>query len=111
MAYDVVFRKRVIKDAGHTVKDVHETFGIDSKRYYSWKEQLEQTGFLEKKSPKEGNGKLNKSEVARLFEEHPGWYVRAFEEKITICPLIVLSKKDKIALTLSGKTLTNRQIL
>jgi transposase len=44
MAYDVVFRKRVIeyKDAGHTFKDVQEAFGVDSKRYYSWKKQLEQ---------------------------------------------------------------------
>jgi hypothetical protein len=32
MAYDAVFRKRVIeyKDAGHTFKDVQEAFGVDS---------------------------------------------------------------------------------
>ncbi|MDR2097576.1 MAG: helix-turn-helix domain containing protein [Spirochaetaceae bacterium] len=51
MAYDVVFRKRVIeyKDAGHTFKDIQEAFGVDSKRYYSWKKMLEQTGLLEYK--------------------------------------------------------------
>jgi hypothetical protein len=39
MAYDVVFRKRVIgyKDAGHTFKEAEEAFRVDSKRYYSWK--------------------------------------------------------------------------
>jgi transposase len=63
MAYNVVFRERVIeyKDAGHTFKDVNEAFGVDSKRYYSWKKQLEQTGSLESKSPKERNRKINKS--------------------------------------------------
>jgi hypothetical protein len=43
MAYDKIFRKRVIeyKDAGHTFKEVTGAFGVDSKRYYSWKKQLE----------------------------------------------------------------------
>jgi transposase len=61
MAYDVKFRKRVIKykDAGHTFKEVNEAFGVDSKRYYSWKKQLEQTGSLEYRSPKERRGKMN----------------------------------------------------
>jgi hypothetical protein len=42
MAYDKIFRKRVIeyKDAGHTFKEVNGAFGVDSKRHYSWKKQL-----------------------------------------------------------------------
>jgi transposase len=46
MAYDAVFRKRVIefKEAGHTFGEVYEAFKVDSKRYYSWKKQLEDTG-------------------------------------------------------------------
>jgi transposase len=49
MAYDAVFRKRVIeyKNAEHTFKEANEAFGVDSKRYYSWKKQLEETGSLE----------------------------------------------------------------
>jgi hypothetical protein len=78
MAYDVKFRKRVIKykDAGHTFKEVNEAFGVDSKRYYSWKKQLEQTGSLEYRSPIERRGKINKSELLRLLEERPDWYFR-----------------------------------
>jgi hypothetical protein len=74
MAYDVVFRKHVIeyKNAGYTFKDVNEASGVDPKRYYSSrKKQLEQTGSLESKSPKERNRKINKSEPARLLKEHP----------------------------------------
>ena len=65
MAYDTKFRKRVIeyKDAGHTFKEVYEAFRIDSKRYYSWKKQLEETGSLEYKTPKERNRKINKAEL------------------------------------------------
>ncbi|MDR2363660.1 MAG: transposase [Spirochaetaceae bacterium] len=43
MAYDVIFRKRVIeyKNAGHAFKEVDEAFGVDSKRYYSWKRAIQ----------------------------------------------------------------------
>jgi transposase len=42
MAYDKVFRKRVIKykDAGHAFEKIYEAFGVDSKRYYRWKNSL-----------------------------------------------------------------------
>jgi transposase len=98
MAYDVVFRKRVIeyKDAGHTFKDVNEAFGVDSKRYYSWKKQLEQTGSLESKSPEERNRKINKSEPVRLLEEHPDWYLREFAEKFTVCPQAIHKMFEKL---------------
>jgi transposase len=107
MAYDVVFRKRVIeyKDAGHTFKDVNEAFGVDSKRYYSWKKQLEQTGSLESKSPKERNGKINKSELVRLLEEHPDWYLREFAEKFNVCPQAIHKMFEKLGVTRKKKRL------
>jgi transposase len=96
MAYNVVFRRRVIeyKDAGHTFKEVHEAFGVDSKRYYSWKKQLEQTGSLEYKSPKEREGKIDKNELTRLLQEHPDWYLREFAEKFNVCPHNTLRKRS-----------------
>jgi transposase len=80
MAYDVVFRKRVIeyKDAGHTFKEVEEVFRVDSKGYYRWKKQLEETGSLESKTPKERDRKINKGELLHLLDEHPDWYLREF---------------------------------
>jgi transposase len=88
MAYDVIFRKRVIeyKNAGHTFKEADEAFGVDSKRYYSRKKQLEETGSLECRPPKERDGKTNKNEPARLLEERPGWHLRGFAEKLNVCP-------------------------
>ncbi|MHB9293936.1 hypothetical protein Holit_03055 [Hollandina sp. SP2] len=65
---------------------MNEAFGVDSKGYYSRKKQFEQTGSLEKESPKERKGKINKRERARLREDHPDWYLRAFEEKFNDCP-------------------------
>jgi transposase len=78
MAYDVKFRGRVInyKDAGHTFKEVSEAFGVDSKRYYSWKKKLEETGSLEYKPPKERRRKIDKAELLGLLEKHPDWYFR-----------------------------------
>jgi transposase len=91
MAYDKTFRKRVIeyKDAGHTVKQVNEAFGVDSRRYYSWKKQLEETGSLEYRPPKERRGKINKSELLLTLEEHPDWYLREFAEKFNACLQVV----------------------
>jgi transposase len=59
MVYDKIFRKRVIeyRNPGHTFKEVNEAFGVDSRRYYSWKKQLEETGSLEYRAPKERRGK------------------------------------------------------
>jgi hypothetical protein len=55
MAYDVVFRRRVIeyKNAGHTFKEVNEAFGVDSKRYYSLKKPV----FLNTDRPKNATEK------------------------------------------------------
>jgi transposase len=87
MAYDKIFRKRVIeyKDAGHTFKQVNEAFGVDSRRYYSWKKQMEETGSLEYRAPKERRGKIDKSELLLALEEHPDWYLREFAEKFNVC--------------------------
>jgi transposase len=61
MAYDAVFRKRVIeyRDAGHTFGEAYKAFRTGSKRYYRWKEQLEKTDSLESKPPKERCRKMN----------------------------------------------------
>jgi transposase len=107
MAYDKVFRKRVIeyKDAGHTFKEVEEAFGVDSKRYYSWKKQLEQTGSLESKKPKERCGKINKEELLRLLKEHPDWYLREFAEKLNVCLQSIDKMLKKIGVTRKKKRL------
>jgi transposase len=100
MAYDAVFKRRVIeyKDAGHTCKDVDEAFGVDSKRYYSRKKQMEQTGSLENKLPKERRGKINKSELIRLLEEHPDRYLREFAEKFNVCPQAIHKMFEKLGI-------------
>jgi transposase len=111
MAYDKKFRQRVIeyKDAGHTFKEVAEAFGVDSKRYYCWKNQLEETGSLEKKPLKERNGKINKTELVRLAEEHPDWYLREFAEKLNVCPQAVDKMLKKLGVTRKKKLLRIRK--
>jgi transposase len=101
MAYDKKFRRRVIeyKDAGHTFKKVYEAFGVDPKRYYSWKKQLEETGSLEKKPSRERERKINKSELARLAEEHPDWYLREFAERFNVCPQAIDKMLKKLGIT------------
>jgi hypothetical protein len=74
MSYDKIFRKRIIeyKDVRHTFKEVTEAFGVDSRRYYSWKKKLEEIGSLEYRSPKERRGKINKSELLLMPECYTG---------------------------------------
>jgi transposase len=55
---------------------VYEAFKVDSKRYYSWKKQLEETGSFESGPAKERDRKINKSELLSLLKEHPDWYLR-----------------------------------
>jgi transposase len=98
-----------IKNAGHTFKEVREAFGVDSKRYYSWKKQLEETGSLEYKPPKERNGKINKNELVRLLEEHPDWYVREFAEKFNVCPQAIDKMFKKLGVTRKKKLLLIRK--
>jgi transposase len=98
MAYEAAFRKRVIeyKDTGHTFKEVYEIFDVDSKRYYSWKKQFEQTGSLKYQAPKEHNSKIDRKELMRLLEEHPCWYLREFAEKFDIWPQTVYKMFKKL---------------
>jgi transposase len=82
MAYDEKFRLRVIeyRDSGHTFKEVYEASGVDSKRYYCWKKQLDETGSVKFHAPKERDRKIDKAELTRLPDEHPDWYLREFAE-------------------------------
>jgi transposase len=111
MAYDVVFRKRVIayKDAGHTFQEVDEAFGVDSKRYYSWKKQLNETGSLENRTHKERNGKIDKRELTRMLEEHPDWYLREFAEKFNVCLQAIDKMFKKLGVTRKKKLLLIRK--
>jgi transposase len=101
MAYDEIFRKRVIeyKDAGHTFKQLNEAFDVDSKRYYSWKKQLEETGSLEYRSSKERRRKINKEELLLMLEEHPNWYLREFAEQFNVCLQAVDKMFKKLGVT------------
>jgi transposase len=78
---------------------MNEAFGVDSKRYYIWKKQLEETGSLENKLPKERNGKINKSQPARFLQEHPDWYLREFAEKFNVCPQAIHKMFKKLGIT------------
>jgi transposase len=110
MAYNVVFRKRVIeyKDAGHTFKEVEEAFGVDSKRYYSWKKQFEETGSLESKTLKERNRKINKGELLRLLDEHPDWYLREFAAEFNVCLAAIYKMFKKLGVS-RKKTFTDSE--
>jgi transposase len=101
MAYEAAFRKRVIeyKDTGHTFKEVYEIFGVDSKRYYSWKKQLEQTGSLKYQAPKERNRKIDRKELMRLLEEHPDWYLREFVEQFNVWPQAIHKMFKRLGVT------------
>jgi transposase len=78
---------------------MYEAFGVDSKRYYSWKKQREETGSLEYKPPKERNRKINKKELLRLLEEHPDWYLREFGEKFYVWPQAIHKMLKKPGVT------------
>jgi transposase len=111
MAYDKRFKARVIeyKDAGHTFKEVAEAFGVDPKRYYCWKKQLEESGSLERVPPKERRGKIDKSGLIRFAEEHPDWYLREFAAEFGVCLQAVAKMFKKLGVTRKKKLLRIRK--
>jgi transposase len=63
---------------------LYETFGVDSKRYYCWKKQLDETGSVKFHPPKKRDRKIDKAELLRLPDEHPDWYLREFAEVFSV---------------------------
>jgi transposase len=116
MAYDERFRRQVIKykEVGHTFKEVHEAFGVDAGRYYSRKKLFAGTGSLKCRLPSERNRKISK-ELRRLADEHPGWYLKEFAEKLNVCFQAVQQMFKKLGITrkktftCSGKSEEKRQ--
>jgi transposase len=107
MAYDERFRGQVIKykEAGHAFKEMHEAFGVDAGRYYSWKKLFAGTGSLKCRLPSERNRKINKKELRRLVDEHPDWYLKEFAEKLNVCFQAVQQMFKKLGITRKKKHL------
>ncbi|GHV40731.1 hypothetical protein FACS1894187_21900 [Synergistales bacterium] len=100
MTYDKKFRERAIayKDGGHTFEELNEAFGIDSGRYYHWKELLETTGSLEDKKICERKRKINKDELKKAVEEKPDAYLYELAELFdcTVQAIFYALRKMKI---------------
>jgi hypothetical protein len=81
MTYDKIFRKRVIdyKGAGHTFKQVNEVFGVNSRRYYSWKKPIPLDTSLQRNA-----GENKQKRTALMLEEYLDWYLREFAEQVNV---------------------------
>jgi transposase len=56
-------------------------------------------GDKEKKGMKMNKHGMNKSELVRLLEEHPDWYLREFAEKFGVCSQAIHKMFEKIGIT------------
>ena len=107
MAYDEKYRSRVIeyKDAGHTFKEVYEAFGVNSKSYYQWKKQIEDTGGFQYNYPKSHAGKIEEEKLVELVKKHPDWYLSEFAEQFDVWPQAIHKKFKKLGITRKKKLL------
>jgi transposase len=108
MAYDAKFRERVIryKDSGHTFAQVHEAFGVDSKRYYVWKKQLAENGKFENHYPATHPGRIDPEKLKELVDEHPDWFLREFAEVFGVSTQAVQKRFVSLKITRKKKTFT-----
>lgn len=101
MAYDIKFRERAIayKESGATFKQLKEAFGIDSKRYYAWVKQLEETGSLKAKNPPGRPAKIDLEELRKAVEEKPDAYLREHAENFNCSDTAILKALRRMGYT------------
>jgi transposase len=107
MAYDNKFKLLVIKykDEGHTFAEMHEAFGVGSRRYYVWKKEFEETGTFEKHYPATHPGKIDPVKLLELVAAHPDWYLYEFAREFGVCEQAIQKRFVKLNITRKKKLL------
>ncbi len=87
MAHSLDFIKKAVayKEAGHTFKELKETFGIHSKTYYRWKKNLA-NGYYENKQKSERKRLIDKEALKKAVEENPDAYLKELAELFNCSP-------------------------
>jgi transposase len=88
---------------------VYEAFGVNSKSYYQWKKQAEETDGLQYNYPKSHAEKIDAGKILEPVKNHPDWYLSGFAKEFDVWPQAVHKKFKKLGVTrkknfhLSGK--------
>ena len=98
MAYSIDFIKTAVafKQNGHTLKQLHETFGIPAETFYQWENRLE-SGYYDVKRPKqERNRKINKEQLKKVVAENPDAFLYELAALFSCSPQAVFSMLHKM---------------
>ena len=100
MAYSIDFIKRAVayKQAGHTLKQLQEAFGISAETYYDWVKKLE-NGHFEVKIKRERKRKIDKEELKRLSEENPDAFLWELAQHFNCTPVAVFYALENLNIT------------
>ncbi len=101
MQYPEIYRKRVIeyRQAGHTLKETHETFQVSIGAIQKWEKRLAETGEIKNKPGKHPFKKLDPEKLKTYIEHHPDAYLKEIAEEFGCSAPAVLKALRRLGFT------------
>jgi transposase len=108
--YSMDYRRRAVayKEAGHTLNELEEAFGIPGETYYQWKRKLE-NGYYEQDIVRERRRKIDKKELQQALAEKPDAYLRELAERFNCTETAVFYALEKLNITRKKRLLPIRK--
>ena len=88
----------VYKDAGHSFRELKNTFNIPSETYYQWKDKLN-NGYTGEKIFRERKRKIDKEKLKKAVEDRPDIYLFELADMFSCTPQAVFYMLEKLKIT------------
>jgi len=101
MQYSEIYRRRVIeyRQAGHTLKEMHEIFQVSIGAIQKWEKRLTETGEIKNKPVKRPFKKLDPERLKTYIENHPDAYLKEIAEEFGCSAPAVLKALRRLGYT------------
>jgi len=98
--YSIDFIKCAVayKDAGHSFRELKNTFNIPSETYYQWKDKLN-NGYTGEKIFRERKRKIDKEKLKKAVEDRPDIYLFELADMFSCTPQAVFYMLEKLKIT------------
>jgi transposase len=102
MAYSIDFIKRAVayKQAGHTLKQLYEAFGIPAETYYDWNQKLENGFNFGMKAKGERRRQIDKEALKQAVIDKPDACLWEYAEQFNCTPTAIFYALEKLNITL-----------
>jgi len=101
MQYPEIYRKRIIeyRQAGHTLKETHETFRVSIGAIQKWEMQLAETEEIKNKPMKHPYKGIDPEKLKTYIEHRPDAYLKEIAEEFGCSAPAVLKALRRLGFT------------